>query len=678
MLSPGRAAVQAAARASGIVLPEPLVLFREDDDADDDDTDDRRNNAQQERRRRRPLLLPTKPTLPATENADSPLSRVHDSVLEAVLARLDARGKCCAAATCRRLRALLAEPRHWRVLALGDDDDGGGNTTTTTTTTSDDDTTTTKGLAPPPTLLTAPSGLDLARLLARARGQVEALRLSGARAARDRERRARFDRGLRRGLPVPFTRGLRAAAVSALLGDSCVSLALDERASPLGGMTDDLARALAAHCPALRSVEVAFGRYSPPAELFTDEGVAALALGFGGGGGGGGRGIGGGGGNAGPSSSPQRSQPPKLQRLALVNCDRLTDRALYAAAAGWGATLEELEIGGYNEHVSDFGLAVLLEASARAGGEGGQGGGRLRVARLGARLPKVTDATGRALARLCGRALEAVALSSAMTAATLAALAAEGCPRLRRVDASTCSPREQGGGACAPGSSSSAAAADSLARLVLACPSLEWVRLPAGTGDAARAAAAAVAGVAAVAAAASALVVVVVDEEEEEERRRQQDEEAADGAKRHSSSSSGGGGSSDEPTTRAPHLSAVCARAVDHHHYHQHQQQQRRRRYSDGPTAAGAPPPSLSSSPPSWHGGNGGASFARPAPEPRELSCSPVFAFLTSEPGGWAAPLQQPSRLAAFVPPPQRLLRTVELRVAAPGSAGSAAAYDSE
>jgi hypothetical protein len=594
MLSPGRAAVLAAARASGIVLPFQMSSGSGDMSDDDDDGGDERRGGD-------------------ADAAASPLSRVHDSVLEAVLARLDdARSKCAAAATCRRIAELLSEPRHWRVLAL---DSAGplpppppppppppsaaaaaaGAAPSSSSGSPDNHSHNNDGCSrplslphpPPPPDAAARRGLALARLLARAEGQIEAVRLSGCRAARDRERRARFDLGLRRGAALPHTRGLRALALASLLGESCGSLALDERASPIGGMTDDLARALAAHCLSLTSLEVAFGRYSPPAELFTDEGVAALALGCGGG--------------KGPLPPPGRCP---LARLALVNCDRLTDRALYAAAAGWGATLEELEIGGYNEHVSDVGLGVLLEATRAATGGG------LRVARLGARLPKVTDATGRLLARLCRGTLEEAALSSAMTGQTLEALAEEegGCPWLRRLDASACA-----AGSIEPGA---------LARLVLTCPRLESVRLPAGAAGATRAAAAA----AAAAVAAAIEVVVVVEEEAEDEgevaARAAADDRDNNNNDNDKEGSGDGAGRNRRGSWTCRSFSSFSSAAA---HSSNNNNNNNNNKPATRPNGGGG-------------GGGGGASFARPAPEPRDLSCSPVFAFLTSEAGGWDAP----------------------------------------
>lgn len=79
-------------------------------------------------------------------------------------------------------------------------------------------------------------------------------------------------------------------------------LSIDERASCVGGMTNDMARALAVHCKQLEALEVFFQRYSLPSELFTDEGLIALSEGC-----------------------------RQLQRLALHNCDRISDRCAASA-----------------------------------------------------------------------------------------------------------------------------------------------------------------------------------------------------------------------------------------------------------------------------------------------------------------------------------------------------------
>lgn len=97
---------------------------------------------------------------------------------------------------------------------------------------------------------------------------------------------------------LPHTKGLRAYALAAL----CPQLrhfSMDERASCLGGMTNDMARALAVHCKHLVVLEVYFERYSLPSELFTDEGLIALTEGC-----------------------------RELRHLTLHNCDRISDRCV--------------------------------------------------------------------------------------------------------------------------------------------------------------------------------------------------------------------------------------------------------------------------------------------------------------------------------------------------------------
>jgi hypothetical protein len=154
----------------------------------------------------------------------------------------------------------------------------------------------------------------------------------------------------------------------------------------------------------------------------------------------------------------------------LVNCDHVSDRALYAVAANCRG-LEELHLGGYrfglgglgargtgsrqgaaaarrvhrsarwtcasrwrpppplprprSENITDGGLTVLLEACAG-----------LRVLWLGGKLLKVTDATTAAAARHCAGALRRVKLTRSATAASLAAL--RGCRELEELDARHC------------------------------------------------------------------------------------------------------------------------------------------------------------------------------------------------------------------------------------------------
>lgn len=114
--------------------------------------------------------------------------------------------------------------------------------------------------------------------------------------ARAAQGQQRFSAGYKHDEVLPHTKGLRAYALAAL----CPRLryfSMDERASCIGGMTDDMARALAVHCKQLVGLEVYFQRYSLPSELFTDDGLIALTEGC-------------------------RS----LRRLTLHNCDRISDR----------------------------------------------------------------------------------------------------------------------------------------------------------------------------------------------------------------------------------------------------------------------------------------------------------------------------------------------------------------
>lgn len=271
---------------------------------------------------------------------------------------------------------------------------------------------------------------------------------------------------------LPHTRGLRALALTAAV-PHLRTLVIDEAASCVGGMTDDLARGLAVHCRRLAVLEVGFVRYSLPSELFTDEGLIALTQGC-----------------------------SQLARLALRNCDRISDRcargarmqpaagaaarrradmhacgsaaavglpharltvaarcrcappapaaarSLYAVAANCGS-LTSLTLGGYNEHVTDGGLTVIAEACSN-----------LACLRLSAKLTKVTDVTGAALGRHCGQ-LASLKMTRAMTDATLAALAA-GCRQLSELDLQRCADVSHAG----------------LAVLLAGCPRLVRLALP--------------------------------------------------------------------------------------------------------------------------------------------------------------------------------------------------------
>lgn len=114
--------------------------------------------------------------------------------------------------------------------------------------------------------------------------------------ARQAERQQRFSHGYKYDQVLPHTKGLRAISLAAMC-PALRHLSIDERASCVGGMTDDLARALAVHCKQLAVLEVYFQRYSLPSELFTDEGLIALSEGC-----------------------------KDLQQLTLHNCDCISDR----------------------------------------------------------------------------------------------------------------------------------------------------------------------------------------------------------------------------------------------------------------------------------------------------------------------------------------------------------------
>lgn len=95
-------------------------------------------------------------------------------------------------------------------------------------------------------------------------------------------------------------------------------------------MTDDLASSLAQHTAGgLRTLEVGFEQYSRPAELFSDDGLLALA-----------------------------EKSPGLRSIRLHGCC-LSDRALFALAE-FCPGLEEVEIQGYSECLTDAGFADLF------------------------------------------------------------------------------------------------------------------------------------------------------------------------------------------------------------------------------------------------------------------------------------------------------------------------------
>ncbi|KAF8072467.1 hypothetical protein HT031_000126 [Scenedesmus sp. PABB004] len=306
-----------------------------------------------------------------------------------VCARLDLRSRCALLCACAGLARLLAGREHWAELCFEEGECGH-----------------------------VCSAAALVGLLQRSRGGCEVLRMARSAGARAAEGAQRFSNGVKRDQVLPHTRGLRAYALAALAPRLRV-LSLDERASCVGGMTNDLARALAVHCKSLEALEVFFTRYSLPAELFDDHGLIALSEGC-----------------------------ARLRRLALHNCDRVSDRSLYAVAANCPG-LTSLSLGGYSEHVTDGGLTVLLEACRG-----------LTDVRLSSKLLKLTDASGAALAANCG-GLTHVKLTRAMTDDTLRALAVR-CGALVEVNAHRCA----------------GVGAGALRDLVAACPRLRRVVLP--------------------------------------------------------------------------------------------------------------------------------------------------------------------------------------------------------
>ncbi|GIL54799.1 hypothetical protein Vafri_10491 [Volvox africanus] len=205
----------------------------------------------------------------------------------------------------------------------------------------------------------------------------------------------RFNTGVRCTQVVPYTRGPSAARLAAAL-PNLQHLALHEAASCLGGMTDEFAMAVAANCPLLSSLEVAFTRYSLPSEFFTDAGMMALAAGC-----------------------------PRLSCLSLTNCGAITDRSLYAVAVHCRG-LKRLALGGYHELISDYGTVVLFQACCEL----------VRVV-LSGKLRRVTDESVEALATNSGTVLQEIKLTRSMGDRSLAALAAH-CKALRMVDCCKC------------------------------------------------------------------------------------------------------------------------------------------------------------------------------------------------------------------------------------------------
>lgn len=205
------------------------------------------------------------------------------------------------------------------------------------------------------------------------------------------ENRARFAEAIHYNVPHPP----RAAALAAAL-KGVVSLALDERSSPVGGATDALARALSRTGGAtdLERLDLAFEPYSQAADLFTWRGVAALA-------------------------------GPRLRAVTLAGATAVCDRGLAALGSHCNA-LAHFEWRGYSELISDSGLAALARRPRAA----------LTRVVLDPRLPRVTDAGIAALAGACPRLAE-ITLPAGCTDEALAALAAAPCAgSLTTVDAS--------------------------------------------------------------------------------------------------------------------------------------------------------------------------------------------------------------------------------------------------
>lgn len=316
---------------------------------------------------------------------------LHDSVVSRVIDALDLRSRMAVLCTCKRMKRLCERPDLWRRICFDSADEQ-------------------RGL----------KADWLLGVLGRAQGGVEVLHLARSREARAAEGQQRFSDGLKMDQLLPHTQGPGALRLAALC-PRLVHVSIDERASCLGGMTNCLARALGSRCPLLESLEVYFERYSLPGELFTDEGLIALSEGC-----------------------------RRLRSLALVNCDYVSDRALYAVAANCRG-LQELQLGGYSENITDIGLSVLLDACPT-----------LRVLWLGGKLLKVTDATLAALTRHSPSSLQRIKLTRSMTSSALRRLSH--CRELVEIDARHISDGD--------------VPDDILAELARACPNLRRIALP--------------------------------------------------------------------------------------------------------------------------------------------------------------------------------------------------------
>jgi len=276
--------------------------------------------------------------------------KLNDDLLRKVFVSLGPRDRVAVMATSKRLRTLALDHKLWE------------NMFDETSATSDD--------------------LDagtVVRCIKMANGHTTSLGFPRSPIAVQQANTKRFSKGLRYNQMLPFTKGLRAFSLAALL-PNLQALSLDERTSCLGGMTNDLARAVSLHCRQLRRFAVYFSPCSLPSELFTDQGLIELSEGC-----------------------------RELQELRLINCC-IGDRSLYALAANC-KDLAELRVGGYSERVTDSGVQVITAACKQ-----------LRSLHLSSKLYKVTDSATGAIATYC-TALRQLKLSRAVTDSSLEALA---------------------------------------------------------------------------------------------------------------------------------------------------------------------------------------------------------------------------------------------------------------
>lgn len=293
------------------------------------------------------------------------MSILHESVLSEVLQRLSTRTKCVLLSTCKELRSIGSRSELWSSLEFSSVED--------------------QSLEP----------ADLIKCLERGRGNIRVLRFARSEEARMAQSARRFHHGYKCTQQSPYTQGLRTLALTALL-PNLQYLSLDERTSCIGGMTDDLARAMSWNCVNLERLEVFFEPYSWPSELFTDDGLITIA-----------------------------ERCKNLRAVVLHNCTYITDRSLYSFAANC-KKLEEIDIAGYYERITDSGLAVLSESCVH-----------LRVVNLCSKLWKVTDIAVTALARNSS-ALQVVTLPRTITDAGVIALL-HNCSSLTHLDLSNCS-----------------------------------------------------------------------------------------------------------------------------------------------------------------------------------------------------------------------------------------------